>query len=501
MTVYLVGAGPGDPGLMTCRGAELLRRADVVVHDRLGAAGLTGLAPATAELVDVGKRPGAPVDQADINRMLVDAGRSGRCVVRLKGGDPFVFGRGGEEAAALEEAGVPYEVVPGVSAAVAAPAYAGVPVTHRGVATGFTVVTGHMARDGSSGVAWEALAKAGHTLVILMGASERAAIAKRLIAGGWRHDSAVVVVCNGTSPRQKVMRTTLGQLGSCAVEPPATIVVGAVAALDFSWFQKRPLSGLRLVVTRAPKTAPRMSAALAELGAEVVTLPTIDIVDPDDKGVALRRACSELARYSWVVLSSVNGAERFLDAVGDLRRLSNVKLAAIGPTTASVLQGARLRPDLVPTEYVAESLVAAFPAAPPAGGRVLLARAAVARDALPDGLAAKGWRVEVVDAYRTVPAVPDPSAVQSAMAADVALFTSPSTVQHFCSVLPHTFGGLAACIGPVTAAEAALQGMEVVVEAPVHTAEGLIEAVASSAPLLRSRQGGGQATRRSGRTA
>lgn len=497
MTVYLVGAGPGDPGLMTCRGAALLASAQVVVHDRLGVARLTGLASPEAELIDVGKRPGSPVDQGDINRILVESGRSGRRVVRLKGGDPFVFGRGGEEAAALEAAGIPYEVIPGVSAAIAAPAYAGVPLTHRGVATGFTVVTGHMASGGSSGVDWEALARSDHTLVILMGVAERAAIAKKLISAGRDAGLPAMVVQHGTLPSQTVVRTTLGGLGACPVEPPATIVVGAVAALDFGWFERRPLSGLRLVVTRAAEDAGPLRAALEELGADVVTLPTIEIRDPADGGEALRRTCSEVGRYDWAVLTSVNGAERFLDAVGDLRRLGGVKLAAIGPATASVLGNARLRPDLVPEEYVAESLVAAFPPAPP-GGRALLPRAAVARDVLPDGLAAKGWEVDVVEAYRTVPAPADPPVVTSAYRADVALFTSPSTVQHFCRLMQEPFAGVAACIGPVTAAEAALRGIEVAVEAPVHTAEGLVEAILAHAATLRSR-GSSVADRRSAR--
>ena len=501
MTVYLVGAGPGDPGLMTCRGAALLARAEVLVHDRLGVSRLMGMAPPGAELIDVGKMPGAPVDQEDINRILVEAGRSGRRVVRLKGGDPFVFGRGGEEAAALEAAGIPYEVVPGVSAAIAAPAYAGVPLTHRGMATAFTVVTGHMARGGSSGVDWEALAKPDHTLVILMGVAERAAIAEKLIAGGRDPGLPAMVVQHGTLPGQTVVRTTLGDLGACQVEPPATIVVGAVAALDFGWFDRRPLRGLRLVVTRSAHAAGPLCAALEELGGDVVTLPTIEIRDPADGGEALRTACSDMGRYDWAVLTSANGAERFVDAVGDLRLLAGVKLAAIGPSTASVLEDAHLRPDLVPEEYVGESLVAAFPSPPPDGGRVLLPRAAVARDVLPEGLVAKGWHVDVVEAYRTVPAEADPLVAASALAADVALFTSPSTVQNFCGLVPEQFAGVAACIGPITAAEAALRGMEVAVEAPVHTTEGLVEAILAHAAFLKSRGGRSGVGRQSVRTA
>ena len=276
--MYLVGAGPGDPGLLTRRGAEVLERADVVVHDRLSQSSLLDLAPAGAERIAVGKTPRGPsTPQEEINRLLVEHGRTGRLVVRLKGGDPFVFGRGGEEAGALAAAGVPFEVVPGVTSAVAVPAYAGVPVTHRGVSTSFTVVTGTDAPWASSETDWESVAKVGGTIVILMGVATRALIAERLQQGGLPASTPVAVTRWGTRPEQRTVRTTLGGLGAADVASPAVIVVGQVAGLDFGWFEQRPLFGKKVVVTRARTQASGLAARLTELGAEVLEVPTIAI--------------------------------------------------------------------------------------------------------------------------------------------------------------------------------------------------------------------------------
>ncbi len=313
--------------------------------------------------------------QDEINRLLVERGRWGQTVVRLKGGDPFVFGRGGEEALALLAAGVRFEVVPGVTAAVAAPAYAGVPVTHRGRSTSFTVVTGHSRHALDRETDWAALVAAGGTIVVLMGVAHRAEIASRLIEGGMDPATPVVAVMWGTRPDQTTVRTTLAGLGVAPVEPPATIVVGEVAGLDLRWFEARPLFGRRVVVTRPPEQASGLSDPLAELGAEPIEVPTIALAEPADGGAALRAAAATLTSggYDWVVFTSGRAVERFLPLLRDARAFGSAGIAAIGPGTAASLAGRNLVADLVPPEYVAESLVEAFPAG---RGRVLLPRAA-----------------------------------------------------------------------------------------------------------------------------
>jgi uroporphyrinogen III methyltransferase/synthase len=481
MTVFLVGAGPGDPGLITVRGAEVLARAEVVVHDRLSAAELLDLAPAGAERIDVGKSPSGPsVPQDDINRLLVDRGRTGATVVRLKGGDPFVFARGAEEAAALEEAGVDYEVVPGITSAIAVPAYAGIPVTLRYSSTSVTVVTGHEdPGKGRTDVDWEALARVGGTIVILMGVAHLPRITERLLAGGLPADTPVAAVRWGTRPDQSTVRATLGTIAEHTLRPPCTIVVGDVAATHLGWFERRPLLGRRVVVTRSRAQASQLSARLRAEGAEVVEVPTIDIVDPADGGAALRDAVARVAGYRWVVLTSPNGARRFTAELRDGRDLAGVRLAAIGPGTAAALADARLIADLVPERFVAESLLDAFPDPEPGGpNRVLLARAEVARDVLPDGLRARGYDVDVVDAYHTVPAPVDDAARRAVADADVITFTSSSTVERFLDAVgaDHVPAAVA-CIGPVTAATARDRGLHVDVEADVHTIDGLVDAL------------------------
>ena len=485
MTVYLVGAGPGDPGLVTVRGAEVLGRADVVVFDRLSVEALLDLAPPEAERISVGKAPGrVTMSQAAINALLVERGKQGQEVVRLKGGDPFVFARGGEEAAALLEAGVPFEVVPGVTSAIAVPAYAGIPVTLRHSSTSFTVVTGH--EDPSVGtegtVDWDAVARVGGTIVVLMGVATIGRIAERLVAAGRPPDTPVAAVRWGTRPEQRTIRATLATIADQPLATPSTIVIGEVAAADLRWFEARPLFGRRIVVTRAREQSSDLVARLRELGAEVVEAPVIRIDDPDDGGRWLTDAAGALASYTWVVLTSANGAQRLLDAVRarglDARAFGACRLAAIGPGTADALARAGLVADLVPDRFVAESLLDAFPAAPSGGGRILLARAAVARDVLPDGLRDLGWEVDVVDAYRTV-AVDASDIARAAVAdADIVTFTSSSTVDRFLE----TFGAdtvprVVACIGPVTADTARARGLDVTIEADVHTIAGLVDAI------------------------
>jgi uroporphyrinogen III methyltransferase/synthase len=478
VTVFLVGAGPGDPGLLTVRGAEVLREADVVIYDRLSAAALLDLAPPEAERISVGKAPRrADMSQTEINSLLVERGKAGQRVVRLKGGDPFVFARGGEEAAALLAAGVPFEVVPGITSAIAAPAYAGIPVTLRHSSTSVTFVTGH--EDPATGdegtVDWEAVARVGGTIVVLMGVARIAQIADRLMAGGRSPDTPVASVTWGTRPDQRTVRATLGTVGACHLDAPATIVIGEVAAQDLAWFEQRPLFGKRVVVTRARSQASALSSRLAALGASVIELPTIVIDDPPDGGAALRRATANVGQYDWVVLTSANGAQRLLACLHDARALGGVNVAAIGPGTEEVLARANVRADLVPAAYVAEALLDAFPPGP---GRVLVARASVARDVLPEGLRARGWSVDVVDAYQTNTAAPSAGALLALSGADIVTFTSSSTVERFLELAgADRVPPMVACIGPVTAATARANGLAVAVEAAVHSIDGLVAAI------------------------
>jgi uroporphyrinogen III methyltransferase/synthase len=396
-----------------------------------------------------------------------------------------VFARGGEEARALRDAGVPFEVVPGVTSAVGAPAYAGIPLTHRGLATSFTVVTGHEDPWAAVDTDWEAVARMGGTgtIVVLMGVATRAAIAERLLAGGLAATTPVAAVTWGTRPEQRTVRTTLGELGTVALDPPAAIVIGAVAALDLAWFEDRPLFGRRVVVTRARQQAGELVERLRALGAETVELPVVAVAEPADGGAAVRAAAARLRDYDWVAFTSANGAERFCADLADARAFGAAQVAAVGPATAAALAAFGVRADLVldAGEAVAESLVAAFPAGP---GRVLLPQAAGARPVLAEGLRAKGWEVDTVEAYRTVAAGPPPPEVlAAARAADAVTFTSSSTVRHALDVLGlEHVPPVVACIGPVTAATAREHGLEVAVVAADHTAAGLARALADGWP-------------------
>lgn len=481
MTVYLVGAGPGHPGLITRRGAELLGRAEVVVYDRLVSPALLDLAPPSAERVDVGKRPGQVNRQEEINRMLVEHGRAGRTVVRLKGGDPFVFGRGGEEATALLQAGVAFEVVPGVTAAFAAPTYAGVPVTHRGLAASVTVVTGRVEDPSSGGVDWEVLARAGGTLVILMGMENRAEIAARLVAGGRSPDTDVLVVQWGTTFRQQSRRATLASLADVELGSPATIVVGAVAGLDLTWPVPGPLAALTVVVTRAKDRAVALVAALEEAGAAVFELPVVVTGAPVDGGAALRAALSRRQDLAWTVFTSPVAVQRTLAELRDARDLAGIALAAVGPSTAEALAAHGLVADLVAEPADAEGLVAAMPQASGSAMRVLYPCSESARAVVGPGLAAKGWDVEQVVAYRTVPIdSAGEDDLESASRADVVTFTSPSTVSGFVGLMAgRHLPGVVACTGPVTAEAAVRAGLSVDVVADQPGVGGLVAALSS----------------------
>ncbi|HEX4979199.1 MAG TPA: uroporphyrinogen-III C-methyltransferase [Acidimicrobiales bacterium] len=469
MTVYLVGAGPGDPGLLTVRGAELLARAEVVVYDRLSIGPVLDRAPPRATRIAVGKSPRGPsTPQEEINRILVEEGRRHATVVRLKGGDPFVFARGGEEALALAAAGVPFEVVPGVTSAIAAPAYAGVPVTHRGLSTSFTVVTGHEDPWAATETDWEAVARVGGTIVILMGVATRAEIARRLVEAGRSPDTPVTAVSWGTRPEQRTTRTTLGALGAAPVGPTSTIVIGPVAALDLRWFEERPLFGCRVVVPRPRAQAGELSTRLRDLGATVDEVPLITIEAGDP--------LPDPRAFDWVVLTSPNAVEALFASLRDARGLGSARVAAVGPGTAAALRARGVEADLVPARSNAEGLVEGFPPGP---GSVLLPQSAIARPALADGLRDKGWRVTVAAAYRTLPVAVADGRLEGLLAADVIALTSSSTAQQLVAAIgdPSRLRARVVAIGPATATTARAAGLDVAAVAERHDLDGLLDAI------------------------
>jgi len=480
VTVYLVGAGPGDPDLITVKGARLLARADVVVHDRLADPRLLRLVPDHARVVDVGKTPGSPVDQEAINELLVSEGRAGKEVVRLKGGDPFVFGRGGEEAEALAAAGVSFEVVPGITSAVAVPAYAGVPVTHRGLATSFTVVTGHSRHSVDSDTNWEALAAARGTIVVLMGVAHRAEIARRLIAGGLPADTPVLACRWGTRPEQQSVRVRLDQLGATALEPPATIVIGPVAELALEWYRTSPLAGVKVLVTRSGSGARALSEALEAQGATPLELPVTTIAEPSDGGAGLEEAARRLTEgiYDWVVFSSAQAAEALARRLVS-QALGGARVAVVGPSTALAARQAGFEVHLEPPEASAAALAEVFPRSSARRKRVLFPRSAQGLPTIVEGLSRAGWTVDLVEAYQTLSAKADPSAPDKLILADAVCFSSPSAVQSFVEAFgPGKAPPVVACIGPSTSAAARKAGLRVDVEAQVHTVSGLVDSMA-----------------------
>jgi uroporphyrinogen III methyltransferase / synthase len=487
--VYLVGAGPGDPALMTARALELIARADVILYDRLVPEGALAPARADAQLVYVGKRPGADsIGQPEIEHLLVEHASAGSTVVRLKGGDPFVFGRGGEEAEGLRAAGIDFEVVPGVTAGIAAPAYAGVPVTHRETASAVALVTGHEdpGKD-EPALDWSALAAFPGTLVLYMGVRQLPAIADRLVAAGRPADQPVAVVERGTLPDQRTVRATLGTVAERVAEeevrPPAVTVVGDVAALAdrLAWLERRPLHGRAIAVTRARAQASELAARLRELGARVVEAPAIRIRP-------LAGATPDLSGYDLVCLTSPNGVallfERLRAAGADARALAGSKVAAIGPGTAAALQAHGVSADLVPERSTAEGLVEALREVP--ARRALIARAREARDVLPEALRERGTQVDVLELYETEAEPMDGEALTAARAADYVTFTSSSTVRFFLKSAGDPPGLSPATrivsIGPVTSATLREHGLEPHVEAHRHDIDGVVEAlVADSA--------------------
>ena len=490
---YLVGAGPGDPGLLTARALELLVAADVVVYDRLIPDGALDVCRPDAELIYVGKEPGKPsTPQEGINELLVEHASAGKLVVRLKGGDPFVFGRGGEEAETLADAGIPFEVVPGISAGMAAPAYAGIPVTHREEASAVAFVTGHEdpAKPETS-LDYEALARFPGTLVFYMGVKSLPRISERLIAAGRPAGEPAAVIERGTLPSQRVVTAPLERIGAEAaaaeIKPPALTVVGPVAARreQIAWLERRPLHGVKVVVTRARAQASELSRRLEALGAEAIELPAIRIV-PRVESDELSRAVESIHTYALVCLTSANGVRLLFEAMAeqgrDARALANAQVAAIGPGTARALAEHGIAADFIPERFVAESLVESLQKMPLEGKPVLVARAAEARDVLPDALRERGAKVDVVTLYETVSEQPSDEEIEAAQDADFITFTSSSTVTNLTQALGDRMpkGARVISIGPVTSETAREAGLEVSVEAERHDVDGLIEALLSA---------------------
>jgi uroporphyrinogen III methyltransferase / synthase len=527
--VYLVGAGPGDPGLMTARSLELIASADTIFHDRLIPPGALDGAKQDAKLIYVGKTPadvpslrhlygrssdGTSVGQGEIHERLIEAARAGKSVVRLKGGDPFVFGRGGEEGEALRAAGVEFEVVPGVTAGVAASAYAGIPVTHRDDASAVAFVTGHEDPEkAETALDWEALARFPGTLVFYMGVKRLADNVAALIAAGRDANEPAAAVERGTMDGQRTVVGTLGTLADAVeregVDAPALIVVGPVVKRReaLAWLERRPLHGRRVVVTRARAQASGLGVTLRGLGAEVVELPAIRI-EPRTESKKVRRAVARIGEYALICLTSPNGAHLLFDAMrevgldarafggapkqqqvgkvgssaGDRTRVG-MTIAAIGPGTARALAEHGIVADVVPERFVAEALVEALAGVEIEGRRVLVARAAEARDVLPDALRGRGAEVDVVALYETVRETPDDDAIAGSQGADYVTFTSSSTVRNLTEALGDHFPSAAriVSIGPITSDAARAAGLNVDVEAKRHDIDGLVEALLADA--------------------
>lgn len=496
--VYLVGAGPGDYRLISVKACDCLRKADVVVYDRLADERILGYAPKDAEYIYVGKASSQhTMKQEDINRLLADKAKEGKCVVRLKGGDPFVFGRGGEEALVLEAEGIDFEIVPGITSAIAVPAYAGIPVTHRAVATSFAVVTGHEdPTKGESNMRWDKLSTGVDTLVFLMGVANLPHITKQLMENGRSGDTPAAVIRWGTKPEQRVLMTTVekaaGDVEKAQLKPPAIFIVGDVVNLreKLQWFDRldtHPLFGKTVLVTRARSQASKLTSALEELGARCIEVPAIKLQAPSDSYAALDGAISHLSDYHWVIFTSTNGVESFFQrltlAEKDARAFSRAKVAAIGTATAEELKKHGIIADVVPKEFRAEGVVEALVGEISSGTRVLIPRAMEARAVLPEALRKLGAVVEVVPVYETKAACEKPDVLKESLKngdIDLVTFTSSSTVTNLIEAL----GGIeeikyakTAVIGPITAETCRKNGIEPDIVAETYTIDGLVNVI------------------------
>jgi uroporphyrinogen III methyltransferase/synthase len=493
--VYLVGAGPGDPGLITQKGLECLAQADVIVYDRLLDERLLDAASPKAEKIYVGKTTSEHTrEQVEINQILVAKAKEGKTVVRLKGGDPFVFGRGGEEAGVLADNHIPFEIVPGVSSAIAVPAYAGIPVTQRGLASSFAVITGHEAPSkGSSSINWEKLATAVDTLVFLMGRQNLPKIVAKLLEYGRSSDTPIAVIADGTHPQQQTVVGTLKDIAQRVKEhrlgPPAVIVVGEVVRLrdKLRWFDNRPLWGKRILVTRARHQASALSRLLAERGAQPVELPVINIQRLPNYG-ELDQAIRNLAQYQWLIFTSANGVDAFFARLHSLkldsRAFHGLKVGTIGPATTKALEQKGITPDYCPAVYTSEGLIAGLRSGNIQGQRFLLPRAAIADKKLTRGLAQLGAEGHEVAVYKTAPITNAASRARKLLSSgeiDVITFTSSSTVSNLAAALKKEKVALdnikIACIGPKTTDTATRAGLKVDIVAREHTIPGLVAAI------------------------
>ena len=496
--VYLVGTGPGDPGLITVRGLDLIRRAEVLVYDHLANPELLSQAPADSERIYVGKEASKhTLPQEEINALLVDRARSGKRVVRLKGGDPFIFGRGGEEAEFLVANNIPFEVVPGITSAIAVPAYAGIPLTHRDYTTSVAFITGHERPEKEeSTIPWKELATGPGTLVFLMGVKNLPLISNTLIRYGRPPQTPAAVIRWGTLNRQETLLGTISDISEkvreAGLKPPAIILVGEVVELrkQLNWFEERPLFGKRIVVTRSRAQASQLVELLAGFGAQVIEYPTILIkkIDPNPE---LEGAVQEIRNYHWIIFTSVNGVDCFfeqLDQMGlDTRTLGDLKIGAIGPATAEGLRRRAIRPDFIPEAYRAEGIIEGLVSEGVRGKRVLIPRAAQAREILPRQLSEAGADVRVVPVYETLPdtEADTEKLVQEIKArqVDMITFTSSSTVTNFFSGLEGKIDKgdfkdiIMACIGPITEKKLKEQGFSARVVAEKFTIPELVDAI------------------------
>ncbi len=494
--VYLVGAGPGDPELITAKGLRCIASADVLIYDYLAAKAFLDHARSDCECIYVGKKGGDhTLAQQGINDLIVAKALAGKVVTRLKGGDPFIFGRGGEEAEVLAAAGVAFEIVPGVTSAIAAPAYAGIPLTHREFTSTLAFVTGHEdPTKESSSIDWAALAKGIGTLVFFMGVKNLPKIVDRLLQHGRPADTPVALVRWGTTPRHRTVTGTLGDIVQRATDAgmkaPAIIVVGRVVELrdTLQWFERRPLLGKRIAVTRARAQASELVQRLTQLGADCFPCPTIEVVPPDD-WAPLDAAIGRIAQYQWLVFTSVNAVACFFERLYlrglDARALGSLKTASIGPSTAAALKRHGIHTDVLPETYQAEAVVAAFARRKVAGCKVLLPRAKEARAILPRELTRMGAQVDEIVAYQTVQAVADQAELIARLQAgriDMVTFTSSSTVTNFTKLMSGQSGDLlqgvkVASIGPITADTARELGIESDIVAREFTIDGLCRAI------------------------
>lgn len=500
--VYLIGAGPGDVGLITVKGLDCVKTADVVVYDYLASPRLLAYAREDAEIIYVGKKGGDhTLSQDGINALLVEKAKAGKTVARLKGGDPFIFGRGGEEAEVLKQEGLAFEIVPGVTSAIAAPAYAGIPLTHRKHTATVAFVTGHEdpTKD-ESNIDWAKISTGIGTIVFLMGIKNLPMITKRLMDNGRAPQTPVALVRWGTTPGQETVTGTLETIVEIAqeakIKPPAVIVVGEVVDLRpvLNWFETKPLFGQKILVTRSRKQASALVEKLADLGADCVETPTIELVPPKDPK-PLEDAVDNIAAYDWVVLTSVNGVDYFFDCLfskgKDARALANAKVAAIGPATSAKLREYGLVTDIVPKTYRAESVVEAFLQEDMQGKKVLLPRAAQARPVLPVELKKMGALVDEVPAYETIQASQDQARIlwERLESGEITMttFTSSSTVSNFVALfdkdklLKVMEGVKTASIGPITSDTARDLGLKVDMEAEAYTIDGLVQAILDGA--------------------